>query len=69
MAESLPLDYGWLDLLCGHDTETCPECLGKGYIVTGHGHFGDCSGDAGEAWKPCISPCDECLGRGQIVAK
>ena len=50
-------------------TQTCPECHGAGWVLTGHGHYGDCNGDAGEALKPCLSICDQCLGRGDIKAQ
>jgi hypothetical protein len=44
----------------------CPRCYGKGVQGGGRGHFGDCNGDAGEAWKPCWWPCPRCLGFGWV---
>lgn len=49
--------------------ETCPNCYGHGWTSGGWGHFGDCNGDAGEGWKPCLARCSRCMGTGFIKAK
>ena len=51
------------------EAQRCPRCQGRGTTGSGHGHFGDCNGDAGEAWKPTLRLCPECLGRGVIAAQ
>lgn len=50
------------------DTRRCPQCSGFGTRGHGIGHFGDCNGDAGEAWKPARSLCPTCYGRGVMPA-
>ena len=42
----------------------CHNCNGRGWIVTGAGHFGDQMGDAGQL-KAVTNECPKCCGTGK----